>query len=38
MEFIKNGSINKFTTFITTELDSQDKMHRYLEKEKNLKI
>ena len=38
MEFIKNNSTNKFLTFITHELESQDQMRRLLEKEKNLNI
>ena len=38
MEFIKVNSTNKFMTFITHELESQDQMRRLLEKEKNLNI
>ena len=38
MEFIKVNSTNKFMTFITHELESQDQMRRLLEKDKNLNI
>ena len=38
VEFIKNGTTQKFNTFITHELENQDQLRKLLEKEKNLNI
>ena len=38
VEFIQNGTTQKFNTFITHELENQDQLRKLLEKEKNLNI
>lgn len=38
MGFIQSNSTNKFQTFITQELESQDQLRRYMEREKNLNM
>ena len=38
VEFIKNGTTQKFNSFITHELENQDLLRKLLEKEKNLNI
>ena len=38
VEFIKNGTTQKFNSFITHELENQDQLRKLLEKEKNLNI
>lgn len=36
--FVQSSSTNKFQTFITQELESQDQLRRFMEREKNLNM
>ncbi len=36
--FVQSSSTNKFQSFITQELESQDQLRRFMEREKNLNM